>query len=89
MINIFNRKELFITFSINEQARIRKILADNKIDYSIKVIDRMNTSSIPGGTRSSVGTLGQNSNNMCEYIIYVRKIDFEKAEILMKEQQTD
>ena len=36
MITIFNRKELWTTFSMEEQASIRSLLADNGIDYSIK-----------------------------------------------------
>ena len=35
MITIFNRKELAITYSTNEQARIRDILTAEGIDYII------------------------------------------------------
>lgn len=59
MITIFNRKEVFTTFNRNEQARVRNILADNKIDYYVKTINRMSSSSIAAGERSHVGTLGQ------------------------------
>lgn len=79
MITIFNRKELCTTFDMKEQARVRDILAGNNIDYSVKTINRMSTSPVASGERGRTGTYGQNSENMYEYIIYVRKADFEKA----------
>lgn len=82
-MNILNRKELFITYDSNEQARVRNILADHKIDYSIKTIDRTSPSPISAGRRTS-GVLGQDMNKMCEYIIYVHKSDYEQAAYLIR-----
>ena len=79
MITIFNRKELAITYDMKEQARIRDILADNNIDYDIKTVNRMSPSPMAAGTRTRMGSLGQSQNEMYEYIIYVRKEDYEKA----------
>lgn len=79
MITIFNRKELCITFDMKEQARVRDILAANKIDYIVKTINRMSPSPMAAGSRARTGTLGQNTDTMYEYKIYVHKTDYEEA----------
>lgn len=43
MITLFNRKELTVTFDLNEQARLRKVLAEDGIDYTVKTVNRLNT----------------------------------------------
>lgn len=83
MITALNRKELVITFDMAEQARVREILAANKIDYKVKTVNRMSPSPMAAGSRSYTGTLGQNKDTMYEYIIYVHKNDYEKAKGLI------
>mgnify|MGYP003288794016 CR=1 FL=1 len=84
MIAIFNRKELTVTFDMNEQARIRMLLAAEGIEYSVKTVNRLNASPFSVGSRSHTGTYGQNTDAMTEYIIYVKKADYEKAAYLLK-----
>lgn len=79
MITVFNRKELTVTFDLNEQARIRTLLAAEGIDYSVKTVNRMSASPISAGSRSRTGTYGQSTGAMTEYIIYVKKADYERA----------
>ena len=79
MINIFNRKELIVTYSMEKQAAVRDILNDNKIEYYIKVVNRKSSSPFSAGTRPYTGTLGENLNLEYEYIIYVNGKDYEKA----------
>ena len=38
MITIFNRKQLIVTYDITIQAKIRDILAANKVDYTINPV---------------------------------------------------
>ena len=83
MITALNRKELLVTFDMETQARVRNVLADNNIDYKIKTVNRMSPSPAAAGARSHTGTLGQNLNQMYEYIIYVKKEDYEKAKALI------
>ena len=78
MITIFNRKELLTTFSMEEQASIRSLLADNGIDYYTKTVNR-GCASFMMDTRSAVGSFGQNLNLDYEYIIYVRRVDYQQA----------
>lgn len=82
MITIFNRREVYLTYSIDEQAKIRKKLAQNNIKYYIKTINRMSPSPIARGTRS-VGTLGQKTGSNYEYIIYVHKKDYDQARYII------
>ena len=79
MITIFNRKELTVTFDLSEQARVRAILAGEGIDYSVKTVNRLNASSFSGGSWGRTCTYGQNTDAMIEYIIYVKKSDYERA----------
>ena len=38
MVTIFNRKQLIITYDISIQSKIRDILANNNVEYSINPI---------------------------------------------------
>ena len=82
MIWIFNRKELIATFSMEEQARIRNLLHDNNIDYSVKSVNRSSASAFAAGSRSRTGSFGNRQMDMYEYVIYVRKEDYELAKSL-------
>ena len=74
MITIFNRTELTMTYSIEEQTRVRNILADNNIDYAVKIHSPMSGTS----QRRSSGFI-PNPDYMYEYHIYVRKKDLDYA----------
>ncbi len=85
MITIFNRKELTITFSMKRQLDVREILTNNKIDYSIKTINRKSPSPFSSGTRARTGTFGENLETSYEYIFYVKKEDYEQARHILNE----
>ena len=73
MITFFNRKELFITFSNSEYIRIKNILSDNRIEYSVKCTNRQ------FWNRSRTGSFGLNSEYLYDYKIYVKREDYKKA----------
>lgn len=79
MITLFNRKELTVTFDMNEQARVRTLLAAEGINYSVKTVNRLSSSPFSAGSRARTGTYGQSTDAMTEYIIYVKKADYERA----------
>lgn len=79
MIHIFNRRDLLITYSMKEQARVRDILRQNKIDYTIKTLNR-NSPSALSDIRAKTGTLGQDMDIAYQYTIYVKKADYELAQ---------
>jgi hypothetical protein len=82
MITMFNRRELYTTFSMKEQANIREILTGNNIDYVVKTINR-NSPSALSDTRARTGTFGQNKDYEYEYIIYVPKAMLNEAKELI------
>lgn len=79
MITLFNRKELTVIFDLNEQARLRKLLAEEGIDYSVKTVNRLSASPFSAGSRGRTGTYGQNTEGMIEYIIYVKRAEYDRA----------
>ena len=84
MITIFDRKELTVTRSMEEQARIRDILATHQIDYQVKTVDRSSPTSFSAGTRARIGSCGERAELAHEYAIYVKKKDLEKAAYLIR-----
>jgi len=82
MLTLLNRRELLCTFSMREQGEIRGILSRNKLEYSIKTVNRLSPSPAAAGTRANTGSLGQNLDTAYEYIVYVRRRDWEKARAL-------
>lgn len=84
MITIFNRREVCITYSMQEQSEIRTLLTDSGIDYSVKVVNRKSPSPADAGSRARTGTFGEDLSKMYEYIFYVHKDDMEKAKHIVQ-----
>lgn len=59
MITIFNRKELTTAYSMKRQAEIRALLAQKKVAYTIKTINRKSPSAFASGSRARTGTYGE------------------------------
>ena len=73
MITIFNRKELSLTFNMNQQGLIRERLKANNIDYRIRVVSNGSSS------RGRVYNHGGHRNLDTQYIFYVKKKDYDEA----------
>ena len=71
MIAIWNRKEVYMGYSMVECGEIRSILATNNIKYTYKVINRY---AHGRGTRSS---FGEKSEFSYMYYVYIHKKDYE------------
>lgn len=83
MIHIFNRAELLTTFDVARQSRVRDILAANRIDCRVKVVNR----AAPAGgfgARARTRVPLQNYAAQCEYIIYVKRSDLDAAAYLIR-----
>lgn len=78
MINIFTRKELVVTYSMEQESAIRSCLAAEGIDYTIRTINRQSPSPF-SDRRAMTGTFGQTMPLTYEYIFYVHKRDYEYA----------
>lgn len=80
MITIFNREELFITYDMNVQSKVRTVLADKNIKYDVKVVNQNSPAlSARSSNRVRCGTLGENLSLSREYIFYVKKEDYDEA----------
>ena len=79
MIHLFNRRELLTTISMERQAEVRNILADNKIPYRVCV-----RNNVGGMSRSRMVMPGTRMESMYQYYIYVKKSDYEKAKYLIQ-----
>lgn len=73
MLTIFNRRELFTTFNIEEYIRLRGILQQNRIEFSVKIKNHA------GSSRGHLGNMGINTDYAYQYVIYVKRNDFENA----------
>jgi len=71
-MNIFNRREVFLTRDSNSLSRARNVLESNNIKYKLQVDNLTN----PGRYR---GMPGIRAEAMYEYRIYVHKSDYEQA----------
>ena len=83
MITIFNRKELLMTFSMQEQYRVRDILSANGIDYKVKTVNPSARSYVGGSARGRSGSFGINSDAAYQYYIYVQAKDYGWAKSLI------
>jgi len=83
MLTIFNRRELLTTCSMEEQNRVRDILAQNGIDYRVKTVNPTARSTFGASGRSRTGSFGVNMDCAYQYYIYVHKDDFARAQSLL------
>ena len=78
MIFIWNRKEVYNGFSMEEFSRIKDILSAKGIQYDFKTVNR-STSSGFDSTRGRIGSMGENLKYSYEYYIYVNKNNYDDA----------
>lgn len=80
MITVFNRKELLCTFDMKKQAEVRDILW--KFDISYEVRTSICADYFAGGRMT--GSASETPEHQTEYIIYVKKEDYERAVFLVQ-----
>ena len=81
MITVWNRKELLCTFDMKKQAEVRDILWKFDISYEVRVSDRADF--FVGGRMISGENNGR-PEHQTEYLIYVKKEDYERALFLVQ-----
>lgn len=87
MITFLNRKEVFTTFSMEEQAEVRELFSREKIDYRLKVISRSSPSPVGRGTRATMGSLGQDSQLDRQYLFFTASKDYDAAKALLSRRK--
>lgn len=81
MITVWNRKELLCTFDMKKQAEVRDILWRYDISYEVRVSDR--TDFFVGG-RANANLTKEDIDRQTEYLIYVKKEDYDRAMFLVE-----
>ena len=81
MITVFNRKELLCTFDMKKQAEVRDILWKYDISYEVRVSDRADV--FVGGRMIANDDLAI-PEHQTEYLIYVKREDFDRAMFLVQ-----
>lgn len=81
MITFLNRKELLCTFDMQKQAEVRDILWKYDISYEVRVSDRADF--FVGGRMTATDSTHE-PEHQTEYIIYVKKEDYERALFLVQ-----
>ena len=81
MITIFNRKEVYHGFSMQECYKVRELLLSNHIKYQVKTVDSFRSSG-----RSASRGLGINMDYAYEYYIYVHKKDYDQAGYILSQR---
>ena len=78
MITIFTRRELLITMDMEQQSRVRSILAAGGIPYKVNVTN-LQSATVLGSSRARTGSFGIDQSYSYEYKIFVHKNDYEHA----------
>lgn len=79
----WQRKEVLITFSIDEFNRAKDMLAANQIFYDWKI-----TPECGRGRNRTMGTSFMDLSVLRQYYLYVNKKEYERAEHLVKKALT-
>lgn len=83
MVTVFNRRELLQTYDLRQVNDLRELLRANRIDHSVKAA-YPRTSFFTSESRARTASFGPNRRQE-QYIVYVRKADWEYAMHLLRE----
>lgn len=90
MITILNRKELFVTFDLKIQLKIREALKQENIEYFVKTINQGSVGLFTMATQKArFGSLGEKTSLNYEYKIYVKREDYEQASYVISKIHRD
>jgi len=79
---MFNRRELLMSYDLQQVSDLRELLRANRIDYYVKASGPRSAASIGAG-RSRMYSFGHD-RNMERYTVYVHKADWEYAMHLLR-----
>lgn len=77
MLTVFNRKEVYQSYDVDELSRVRWALKDAGIKYAVKVANQSGAAG--AGSSRSRGAMGFNPKYSYIYSVYVHKNDAEDA----------
>jgi hypothetical protein len=76
---IFNKEEVYIGYSLEELSKVREILSREGIKYEYKVVNHSGRRA----TRVNFRSAGMNMDYEKQYVVSVKKNDYEKARYLV------
>lgn len=77
----WNRKEVYLGYSMQESVHVRDTLAANRIAYDVRTVSH---SAKRTGVRDQMGRFGENPAFEMQYYVYVNKQDYENAKYLLR-----
>ncbi|MGN7300314.1 hypothetical protein [Ferdinandcohnia sp. SAFN-114] len=80
---MFNKEDVYIGYSMEELSKVRDILASNGIKCTYSVINSSGKMVGRGTTRGNFGSAGMNHNYEKQYVVSVKKKDFEEAKYII------
>ena len=86
MFTFFNSESLWIGTDMNRLNQICDILDTNSIPYKLKVKNHLGQWNGRGTTRGTMGSLGNSTDQMYQYEIFVHKKEYEKAKYLINKE---
>lgn len=78
MITPWNRREVYMGFSIEKCSQVRGILAAQGIKYTHRLVSHSNNTFFVS-QRARTGSYGENRDYSTQYYVYVHKDDYKKA----------
>lgn len=84
MLTIFNRREIFHTSDMKQQAEVRALLEQEGIACQVRTINRKSPSPLSAGSRAYTGSAGEKQELAYDYTIFVAREAEEKARTLLK-----
>ena len=83
MIFFLNKEDVYIGYSIEELSKVRRIISQEGIKYTYKVINHSGQWLRRGTIRGNFGSYGMNMAYERQYVVSVKKKDYEKAKYLV------
>lgn len=80
---IFNKKDVYMGYSLDELSKIREVLHEEGIKYTYKIMNHSESWTGRGTIRGYFGSFGMNMGYEKQYIVSVKKKDYEKAKYLV------
>ena len=84
MLTILNRREIFHTSDMKQQAEGRTLLEQEGIACQVRTINRKSPSPLSAGSRAYTGSAGEKQELAYDYTIFVAREMEEKARAILK-----
>jgi hypothetical protein len=79
----FDKEDVYIGYSLEELSKVRDTLENEGIKYTYKIINHSGQWTGRGSTRGNRGSFGMNMDYEKQYVVSVKKSDYEKAKYLV------